>query len=594
MSPSLMRPSGWGTLAIYAVGSALVAAPLPEVWRALVTTVLLGVLPGWGWTRQRTLLGRLGGAVLLSLLISLPLTLLGRTTGLGAPLLLSGAAVVAVLGARQPALRRAPMAHGPRVGLAGVAAALLLTAHTWWDTLARPLDAYWWFSPAETTWEGHAATTPPTRGGGWEGWQTLGGEGAVVLRPHSDHADLLGPAEGPVVLALRGPVGASLSVGGERATITRDVVVQPEEGPVARYLDRGVAAITLDLHLGPGERLALTLSDPARSLVYLLPSDAALWSVHGMGALRFVHYYQLLNMVEQLRWADALGETRFVTDVQPPLWSWVLAGPLTVTRGELPTANVLLLLLLGATGVASLTALHRFAPHTPLPAWLLPAAALCAEARLLYEPGSAALPDALYTLSSVAAIAALPSPGPFLGFGLLAQLSRYPGTLLVGLAALLDGQPRLAGRLLVLVLGVAGAFAVVGALSGALEGWWTTVRWETGPEHWHGESDPAVLASRVLPFYAMWLGYAGGTPLLAALAWPRGTRVVLGTALLYSLLLCTIDHSPSHYFLPLVQLSALACATTAQARQGRYVGGGIATLGLLGLWISLRLVPISG
>jgi hypothetical protein len=150
-------------------------------------------------------------------------------------------------------------------------------------------------------------------------------------------------------------------------------------------------------------------------------------------------------------------------------------------------------------------------------------------------------------------------------------------------------------------------FGVAGWNSGALDGWLATVAWETGPEHWHGNADPTELLARVVPFYETWLAYAGALPVLVGLgalavavagdrAGPalRGARVWAGTAALYSLLLCTIDHSPSHYFLPLLHLPVVALACVSSGLPGRWARVALAAVAVVGLWISVTGVPVSG
>ena len=73
-----------------------------------------------------------------------------------------------------------------------------------------------------------------------------------------------------------------------------------EEGPVRRYLDRGVAGISIWADLQPGEYLGL---DVVGDEVYLLPSSEAVWALHAEGVLRYTFHYQLLNQVENLVWA---------------------------------------------------------------------------------------------------------------------------------------------------------------------------------------------------------------------------------------------------------------------------------------------------
>ena len=113
------------------------------------------------------------------------------------------------------------------------------------------------------------------------------------------------------------------------------------------------------------------------------------------------------------------------------------------------------------------------------------------------------------------------------------------------------------------------AIAGLAMMTGDAEDLLFILYFETFPEHWHGNYNPVDLISRLPNFYAHWTMYTGGGLLLAA---PfllghanrlrNNLRVILGTALLYSLILGTIDHNPSHYFLPLVALTgpAVICA----------------------------------
>ncbi|MFN7145332.1 MAG: hypothetical protein ACK4YP_16280 [Myxococcota bacterium] len=468
---------------------------------------------------------------------------------------------------------------------------------SWRGAILRPLDGHWWFGAAESAWEGREASTPPESGAGWRERRGIGWPEARAERlvPAEAAPTLLGPSEGPLVLAVRGPVGAWIEVDGVRAVVTADVTERAEEGAVPRYLERGVASVTVERGIAAGEALPVRLSDPDASVVYLLASADAVWALHAIGELRFVHYYQLLNMVEQVRWARELYADRRVTDVQPPLPSYTLAAPLAVTAGELPTANLVFLFELVALGFAGLAALRAWAPRAPLLAWLLPAAAVGEHAKLLLEPSSAMLPDSLYTLAIVGTVGALARPGrAYAGYALLAQLCRYPGAFVAAVAGMLAGEWRRVAGMLALVLAVAAAFGVGGWLSGSLEGWIATVAWETGPEHWHGEHEPAVLLARAPRFYGLWIAYAGGLPILAALRWPRGTRVLLGTALVYSLVLCTVDHTPSHYFLPLLHLAALAAACTAASFEHPAVRTAIPLLGLVGIYVAYGWVPVVG
>lgn len=202
------------------------------------------------------------------------------------------------------------------------------------------------------------------------------------------------------------------------------------------------------------------------------------------------------------------------------------------------------------------------------------------------------MPDSLYAVGLLGAAAALGAcrgaddlngERRLAGWALVAQLCRYPGLVVVMMMSVAARRPWAAARAAALVAAVAAGFGIAGAVTGELSGWVETVSWETGPEHWHGEYDPSVLLARIPDFFWLWLCAAGGTPLLAAVRWPPGTRICLGAAVAYALVLGTIDHSPSHYLVPLVWLSVVALGASVSAlRTGP--AHLLSALGLLGLW----------
>ncbi len=602
----------WIAFLLACLSAGLMAAGAREPWVALSVLPVFLVLPGWGPACRATRdpLDRLLLAFWLSALLTVPAVRIGAAMGLGgAGVLAATATLTAATVLLRPGARSAPnplllgatrlratrLRRGPRLGALAALLAVLWVATDWRDAILSPLERSWWFEPAESAWANGAVTEPPHAAGGWTERRTIGDADAQAwrLNPRIPHPFLLGPSDGPLVLALRGPVGATLRVGNQEVVVAANVEVDRDEGPVPRYLDRGTVGLALKRRLEPGERLDLSLSAPGQSLVYLLGSADAVWALHAAGELRFVHYYQLLNRVEQLTWAKELLGDRRVTDVQPPLPSYVLAAPLAVTGGDLPTVHLVFLLELFLIALAGVTCLRAWAPGAPLLAWLLPAAATVQHGRLMLEPGSAMLPDTLYTLAVIGMVAALRRRDRgYAWMSVLAQLTRYPGGFVATLAGLLAGAPRRVAKMLALLTSVVLAFAVAGALSGELDGWKETLWWETFPEHWHGETDPGLLASRILPFLGLWCAYAGGAPLLAALRWPPGTRVCLGTALLYAALLCTVDHSPSHYFLPLLHLSTIAVGCTAAAVESRLLRVGIPAVALAGLFVAMTVVPI--
>ncbi len=441
--------------------------------------------------------------------------------------------------------------------------------------IARPLERYWW--PGEGAAERLPELAPAPATTGFAEATPVSDAGLLRLRGTGSIE-----AEGAVLLALQGPVGSVVRVGTEEIELRASPVEELGEGPVRRYLPGklGVVAAWID---APTEVEA--------PLAFVIPSQDALWTLDGSGELRVAHYYQLLNMVEQVDWAHE----RWVTDVQPPMWTPIYGAVLAVTGGDLPTANVLHAAVLFAAVLAGLLFLRNFASAAPLPAWCLPGAAAVVVGKLVVTAGSAGMPDTLYAVALLAAVSALGEEpfraGRFECFGLAAQLLRYPATLVTVVAALLAGRWRAGLRVATAVGVVATAFGVGGFATGALDGWLGTVAWESGPEHWHGETTPAVLLARLPGFYWAWLLYSGGGLALAAVAWPRGTRVALGTALVYSLLLCTIDHRPTHYFLPLVLLSAAGTSATAAALRPA-LGTGLSLAGLSGLLIFWIRGPI--
>jgi hypothetical protein len=577
--------------------------PLREPWLALLGIPGLLFAPGWALA-CRANRGEGGGAQLLDVLVdaawmSVPAAALGwvlaRETGLGGAAVLAMAAFGALIGdlvARGHLPAR--LLASPRERLALGAGAVLVAC--WFGlsagTVARPLDRYWYLGGAEE--ELPESGIAMVASSGWAEATPIGAPEAVLLRlrPAGPQARLeaVGGAGGAFAVALHGPVGATVEgIGDRRLVVEASPVEVAEEGPVWRYRDAGVVGRMVEAQ---EPMLDLRFSDPGHSTLYVIGSRDALWTLHDSGELRFVHYYQLLNMVEQLAWI----EERWVTDVQPPLGTWVLGPAVLFTGGGLPTAGVLLLYVLLLSTAAMTRVVSRWAPDAPLPAWLLPGAAAVVTGKLVLEPGSAGMPDALYATAIVAALA-----GRGEVYALVAQLLRYPGWAVVAVGLALSGETRRLGRALALLSAAVCGFALGGYATGALEGWIATVAWESGPEHWHGNFAPAELLSRVPDFSLSWLIYAGGTPVLALIRWGPGVRATLGTALVYALLLATIDHAPTHYFLPLVQLSACACACASGPSPGFLGSSGaggfriaLAMLGCAGLLIFWLLGDIRG
>ena len=582
---------------VLAAACLLVGAP---GW-ALGLTVIPAVLwaPGWGWARW--LAARRGGP-LSALQISLDATWIGiglvvlsgslvRELGLAPGWLLPLSVLVGAPGLVLAWRRREPALPMPDrrvlLGLGAVALGVALVAVNHAPGLVRPMDAYWWHgAPDQGTWQRTTLEAPDFEAIGWPE------AGAMKASLEPGEHRIVTTSQGPLLVAARGAMGTTISLSQEglldQATIESDPQELEEEGPVPRYLQRGVAAAYAELSPGP-----VTLELDAPATVYIVPSQDAVWALDELGELRFVHYYQCLNIVENLRWArDTLIDLRATVN-QPPLWAYVLAVPSALIDGDQKGAALIFLWVLALTGASGVRLLQVAGSGATWAAWVLPGLAAAIHGRLMVEPGSFNFPDSLYTAAIVGGMVALLSGGPLRtgSLAIAASLLRYPGAVLIAGSALLGSL--LSGRLRGLVrpalisagaaAGLLALVALVGLVSGNLAEWWKILWFETFQEHWHGEADPRVLLSRTPWFYWTWVVYAGGAPLLAIVGVRGRSLHILLTAACYSLLLCTIDHSPTHYFLPLVHLSVVALAAGVGTLPQRAVRSVVLTIALVGL-----------
>lgn len=585
-------------MALAAVVLALDAS-LPVRAFFLIPAVLWA--PGLGWARRLSrsesrLQLHLDG-IWVSVVALVPSVLAARVFGGGAWTLLGMSAVWAALGTvlARGHHRGQTTGFNPRVG---VVVSLLLVggwAVSQADLMLRPLDAWWHAEDLESLSE---APIDWEAGAGWTGQHPIGWEEVGAARLRDEDGDggavrILG--EGRMAFALRGPVGATLTIGEETWTIESDPTVVEDEGPVPRYLDRGVVGAVVDVAEGDMD-LAVTCDEPVD--LYVFPSVDAPWEVDGEGELKLVHYYQLLNIVENQRWADEINSgERNVTINQPPLWSWVLASSSLLVSPDVPGANLLLVWVLVLVALSGVRLLEVVAPNAPLPAWALPGLAAVVHGKLMLEPGSTNFPDSLYAAAFVLGVAALRQPGflRFAGLALLAGLLRYPGTIALTCAALVAWAVyrELPRSKLVATWGVVGVvaagFAAAAVLSDTFSHWLEILWFETVPEHYDNNQEAPPIWQRPPEFYLSWLRYSGFGLLLALPALSRGARFVLGSAFVYSLFLCTIDHFSSHYFLPGVALVAVAVGANAAPIGGPVVRNGIPLLAAAGsLWFLLN------
>lgn len=578
----------------FALGLAAHGLDLPIAVRALCCLPAVLWAPGLGFaTRLSSAGGRLQIAIdaaWIALALAVVDVAIVRSLDLGSGALLGLSGLWLAVG---QALARG---HGPRgttsrAAWAGVACAAILLAGgaaVSRDDLSRPLEAYWWLDGADQR-EGPGPQWQASQGWGEvqrPGWAEAGA--GRLEDPEGDGGVLTLQDTGPLIIAVQGPVGTRLTAGDAQVSILRDVQEADDPEPVARYLERGVAALQVTVEAGP---LVIDIDAPGPVVVYVFPSADAIWAVHHEGDLRFTHKWQILNIVENQRWAAELLDWRWITINQPPLWSHALAVAVALVDPGLPGANGLLLwvlLLLTATAVRLIEAL---APRAPPLAWALPGAYGLIHLELMVEPASTTFPDSLYAAAWLAGLLALVDTRPWrvAGLGLAAGLLRYPGTIALTLAA---GVQRAAtGRTAVRgLVALWGTVAVVAALLGLaalvsadLQHWLEVLWFETVPEHYQNNQEAPPLWQRPPVFYSRWLVYTGGGLVLALSALgSKGGRFILGSAAVYSLLLCTIDHFPTHYFLPLVASTGVAIATGASRLRQPLLAHGVPALALVG------------
>ena len=492
---------------------------------------------------------------------------------------------------------------------------LLAKAHS--PSLSRGLDTGWWHPEVqEQLAEKHLQLTPSED---WKSPRWIGGEeyGALsIVDPEGDGGSLTLATDGPIAVLLRGPIGAKIHLRDSTnqevsGSIESHPIVEEDEGPVARYLDHGMVAVRLEANKGI-LRIQLEKTGPDAQL-YVLPGREAIYTLDRSGEAQFVHYYQLLNRVENQRWAVETLQERNLTINQPPLWSYVLALPAALVDGEMPAANMLFLFVLLLVGFTGLALLEALASDTAWAGWAIPGLYVGAHFHMMHTPGSTNFPDSLYTAALLGGVLALhravrtQKGHRVSALGLAAGLLRYPGTIVITLWAAL--QLWLARRnaihairqMWIVVVAIAALLAVIASIGGLFQEWLDILWFETGPEHYDNNQEASALWARPAEFYTEWARYmglgflgkaalAGWCFLAAVLVWFKSPgRWLMGCALAYSLLLCTIDHFPSHYFLPLVPLMGLSLAmlSTTQPKGIRreYLGLACAALPLSLLWV---------
>ena len=588
-------------LVVWGLGALAWGLDAPPAVRGLLCLPAVLWAPGLGFARR---LGRDGGplqvaldAAWIGVGLAVVDVVLARTFSPTGTTLLALSGLWLVLGEVLARSRRVS-GRTSTVAWGGVVAAVLLIAlgaglHL--ESLSRPLDAHWWLEGTETLTEAGPEWSP---GEGWSevtrpGWEEAGA--GRLVDPEGDGGELVLASAGELVVAVRGATGTSLRIGTREVEVTPDLHEPDDPTPVPQYLLRGVAALRVSLEAGP---VPLEIESSGPVVAYVLPSVDAIWAVHHEGDLRFTHKWQILNIVENQRWAAELLTWRKLTINQPPLWSHVLAHGVALVDVDLASANGLLLwvlVLLAATGVRLVEVL---APRASPAAFALPGLYALVHLELMVEPASTTFPDSLYAAALLAGLLSLCLADPWrvATLGLFAGLLRYPGTIALTLAA---GVQRLVLRrtatrgLLALrgtVLAVAVALGVAALVSSQFQHWLEILWFETVPEHYANNQEAAPIWQRPLQFYGRWLYYTGGGLALAlAVLRDRGARFVFGSALVYSLLLCTIDHFPTHYFLPLVAMTGVTLAVGSSRLRGPVLRHGVPVLAALGAlaWLTV-------
>lgn len=408
----------------------------------------------------------------------------------------------------------------------------------------------------------------------------------------------------PLWVLWRGPVGtkAALERSGKEvasAEVVRRIAENEREGPVERYWDWGIAELRADLEVPPGGvrvDLEATGFDDAeggrwpreQAQVYdLINVDLEVLApaLPKLG-LRPMHYYQLLNVAENVRWADEYTRDLYVTLNQPPLWSYVYA-PIRVLMGpHLFSVRLFFLLMLLGTVAVSARLVETEAGSVPALALVPLALVAASHGRLMDGNGSVNFPDNLFAFAVLASVlfAVRDQVRSFASWSFAATLLRYPGStvvtfVLAGLALFYRGRRRSVGRLAVAMWGSIGLFClsmvVGGAWTGQLGEWLDVLFFETVPEHFSNNAQPLPVWMRPFEFLKE-LAFFSGLLLPFALLRPgRLARLALFVTFCYFPFLAFVDHFSHHYYLPMLPLVAVAAVTCALKVESRLLRHGL-------------------
>ena len=592
---------------------------LPFAIKAITIMPAVFVAPGWAWARRMSGSGSWLQTGVYAAWISIAFAVIDvslvRLIGGGSFTMFAAVTAWTIGGdlwaRRQSLTPLSPISESKGAQVGTLALFILVGAMALTSNLDQPLERWWYSGEAMGEWEMGPTVIPPepSTESGWDSSGYIGpyeNSNTPIILTSTDNSGGqievgdLAQGEGVVWIAATGDIGMELTVTAyldgvaqstASDTVEADVTEEEQEGAVPRYLERGVVGLPIR---APVDVVSIDVQGAGEdSTVFVMPGTDGIWGADHLGELHFVHYYQILNIVENQRWAAELYDERQLTINQPPLWSYVLAVPTLLLDSDLPGANALLLFVVLVVGLTALSVIETLAPNAPLAAWLIPGTYAAVHFKLMFDPGSTNFPDSLYAAALLGGVGSLFRASKsdnmrwwVVAFAIAAGALRYPGVIIITLAGVLmwllaRRTAWRALRLLWVSVGVIAAIVFgVAWLMGQLDHLVFTLWFETGPEHYHGDYGLLSMLQRAPEFFYKWISYLGfgnfwvfgiifslGTTIWLLLA-NKTSRWISATALCYGVLLSTIDHSPTHYFLPLIGLSGLSIASASSTLRG--------------------------
>lgn len=531
------------------------------------------------------------------------LRLLGVSISWGPLLLLTavetGAALVAL---RRRDLRFRASSPGLRAGLAVLLVGLVLGGAWWRTELSR--DSSWNYYDGRLPDELQASVDPGALRfeRPWEAGEPFPVSSRGVELVVANEAQE--PQQVPVFFLVHAPLGSTARLLHGDAVLAEATPRQmmPLDGLdalVERYWGWGSVVVRghvpVEAEGRTTVRLAYEGAGPVTAVEWAGLSGHEVLEFMRNRGFRWMHPFQLLNVTENVRWAEEVS-TDYVlsgrspdgtsTLHQPPGWTYQYAPARRLLSGHLLTATGLFFAILLGIGSTALLAAEESTEDEPLgvlPGALLGvgvAATVLQHGRLMISDGSMNFPDSLYALALALSVVLLVTgkTRTFLLWAGLATVLRYPGAVVVVLAVLSlaflrpDLRRRAIDAAMRFGLGVAlfcGVMLLVAVATGALDAWLFALWFETIPEHFDNNPEALALWRRPLEFLRIW-GLVGGGAALAAIPL-RNTlsRVALATALLYAPFLAFIDHFSHHYFLPLLAFVGVAVCANVGAGDAR-------------------------